>query len=73
MLLADPDHPRWGDDGLGYQALGGLPAQVTSTDDLTAPLLADPSVLPDEVLDWPSEHLLYCGGPPYGPGWEAGG
>jgi len=73
VLLADPDHLRWGDDRRGYQALGGLPAQVTSADDLTATLLTDPSVLPDEVLDWLGEYLLYCGGPPYGPGWEAGG
>lgn len=72
VLLADPDHPRWGGDRLGYQALDDLPAQVTSIDDLTANLRTDPSVLPEDVLDWLSDHLLYNGGPPYGPGWEAG-
>jgi hypothetical protein len=72
VLLADPDHPRWGGDRLGYQALDDLPAQVTSIDDLTATLRTDPSVLPDDVLDWLSDHLLYCAGPPYGPGWEVG-
>jgi hypothetical protein len=71
VLLADPDHPQWGDDRRGHQALEELPAQVTSIGDLTATLLADPSLLPQDVLDWLSDHLLYSAGPPYGQGWPA--
>ena len=71
VLLADPDHPQWRDDRRGYQALDELTAQVTSIGDLTAILLTNPSNLPQDVLDWLSDHLLYSAGPPYGPGWTA--
>jgi hypothetical protein len=71
VLLADPDHPQWRDDRRGHQALGELPAQVTSIDDLTATLLTNPSRLPRDVLEWLSDHLLYCAGPPYGSEWAA--
>jgi hypothetical protein len=70
VLLADPDHPRWG-DRRGHQALGELPPEVTSIGDLTATLLTNPSDLPQGVLDWLSRHLLYSAGPPYGAGWVA--
>jgi hypothetical protein len=72
VLLADADHPQWRDDRRGHQALEELPAQVTSIGDLTAALLTNPSLLPQDVLDWLSHHLLYSAGPPYGPGWAAG-
>jgi hypothetical protein len=72
VLLADPDHPRWGDDRRGHQALEELPAQVTSVGDLTATLLTNPSLLPQDVLEWLCRHLLYSAGPPYGSGWASG-
>lgn len=71
VLLADPDHPQWCDDVSGHQALDELPAQVASIDDLTVKLLSNPSSLPQDVLEWLSNHLLYSAGPPYGPGWAA--
>ncbi|MDG4830583.1 hypothetical protein O7627_14910 [Solwaraspora sp. WMMD1047] len=71
VLLADPGHPQWRDDRRGHQALEEL-RQITANGDLSATLLTDPSLLPQEVLDWLSDHLLHCAGPPYGPGWPAG-
>ena len=68
VLLADPDHPRWHDDRRGHQALDELPAQVTSIDGLTAALLTNPSSLPQDVVEWLSDHLLYGAGPHYEPG-----
>ena len=69
LLLADPDHPQW-PDGRGQQALNQMPPQVTSIAGLTASLLKSPSALPQEVLDWLSQHLLYCAGPPYRSAWN---
>jgi hypothetical protein len=68
LLLADPDHPQWPNDR-GHQALNQMPPQVTSVAELTAGLLIKPSAFPQEVLDWLSQHLLYCGGPPYRSAW----
>jgi hypothetical protein len=72
VLLADPDHPQWRDDRRGHRALEELSAQVTSIGGLTATLLTNPSLLPQDVLDWLSDHLVYNAGPPYSPGWAAG-
>jgi hypothetical protein len=71
VLLADPDHPQWHED-YGHRALREMPVQVDSVEALMAGLLSSPSTLSQEVLDWLSDHLLYCAGPPYGPGWTAG-
>lgn len=72
LLLADPGHPLWYGERRGHQALHALPAQVTSVDELTAALLTNPASLPQDVLEWLTDHLLYSGGPPYGPDWAAG-
>jgi hypothetical protein len=64
-LLADPEHPRWGQSGRGARAVATMPAQVSSLDALRVALLSEPAALPVEVLEWLSDHLLYCAGPPY--------
>lgn len=73
VLLADPEHPAWWGAGRGARAIAEMPAQVQSVDQLAATLLTSPSTLQVEVLEWLSDHLLYCAGPPYGRSeWEAG-
>ncbi len=69
ILLADPAHPAWAKDGRGAQALAERPEQTPSSDRLVAALLDAPSSLPVAVLEWLSDHLLYCAGPPYGRRW----
>jgi hypothetical protein len=64
-LLAHPDHPAWGDARRGPAALAGMPQQTPPVDQLTATLLANPASLPVDVLEWLSDHLLYCAAPPY--------
>lgn len=72
VLLADPEHPAWWGAGRGARAIAEMPAQVQSVDQLAATLLTSPSTLQVEVLEWLSDHLLYCAGPPYGRSeWEA--
>lgn len=73
ILLANPDHPAWGDPGTGAAALAGIPQRMPPVDQLAAVLRTSPSNLPEEVLTWLSSHLLYCAAPPYGRAqpWES--
>lgn len=71
LLLADPQHPAW--RGRGARAVAEMPPQVQSVQQLAATLLTNPSTLPVDVLEWLSDHLLYCAAPPYGRSrWGAG-
>jgi hypothetical protein len=70
ILLAEPNHPRWGVHG-GASGARKLPPEVTSIRDLTATLLTNPSNVPQDVLEWLSRHLLYSAGPPYSTEWMA--
>jgi hypothetical protein len=65
VLLADPGHPAWSRDGGGSKALAEMPPQAPSIDQLGVTLLSSPSVLPLPVLEWLSDHFLYCAAPPY--------
>jgi hypothetical protein len=65
VLLTHPDHPAWGDAGRGPEALAGMPQRTPPVDQLTATLLANPASLSVDVLEWLSDHLLYCAAPPY--------
>jgi hypothetical protein len=69
ILLADPEHPAWYQDGRGAQALSEIPRQALPIERLTSSLLTEPSTLPVEVLEWLSRHFLYCAGPPFGSPW----
>ena len=70
ILLADPNHPEWGQDGQGVRALAQMPQETPSPEGLTAALLSAPSSLPVTVLEWLSHHLLYCAAPPYSLRWD---
>ncbi|WP_159944025.1 hypothetical protein [Nocardiopsis sp. FR6] len=73
VLLEDPEHPAWCGDGRGEQAVSEMPKSTPHPEELTALLLTRPSILPVEVLEWLSDHFLFCAGPPYSPhGWEDG-
>jgi hypothetical protein len=65
ILIADPDHPAWGEDGAGKRAIADMPPGMPAPRLLTAALLASPSVLPRATLQWLTRHLLHSGGPPY--------
>ena len=67
ILLTDPAHPAWGDADGGAQALAEMPPQTPRIGQLTATLLANPSTLAANVLEWLSTHFLYCAAPPYDP------
>ena len=69
ILLADPEHPAWYQQGRGAQALSEIPPQALPVERLTSNLLTEPSALPVEVLEWLSRHFLYCAGPPFGSPW----
>lgn len=60
ILLADPAHAEWGQDGEGVRALAEMPQETSSLEGLTAVLLSAPSSLPVTVLEWLSHYLLYC-------------
>jgi len=70
ILLADPAHAEWGQDGQGVRALTEMPQETPSPEGLTTALLSAPSSLPVTVLEWLSHHLLYCAAPPYGLRWD---
>lgn len=71
VLLEDPDHPAWHGDGRGPQAVSVMPESTPPPEELTALLMTRPNLLPVEVLEWLSDHFLFCAGPPYSPhGWE---
>jgi len=70
ILLADPAHAGWGQDGQGLRALAEMPPETPSPEGLAAALLSAPSSLPVTVLEWLSHHLLYCAAPPYGLRWD---
>ena len=70
ILLADPAHAEWGQDGEGVRALAEMPQETPSPEELAAALLSTPSGLPVTVLEWLSHHLLYCAAPPYSLGWD---
>jgi len=70
ILLADPAHTAWGQDGQGAQALAEMPQETPSPERLTAALSSAPSSLPVTVLEWLSHHLLYCAAPPYSLRWN---
>jgi hypothetical protein len=70
ILLTDPAHPAWREDGRGAQALSEMPHQAPPIEQLTAALLTTPSALPVAVLEWLSHHLLYRAAPPYGLFWR---
>jgi len=70
ILLANPAHAEWGQDGQGIQALAEMPPETPSPEGLTAALLSAPSSLPVTVLEWLSHHLLYCAAPPYSLRWD---
>ena len=63
-LLADSRHPGWLGVKCAEAALREMPPGLP-LDDLQRALRSRPSSLPDEVLEWLSDHLLYCAGPPY--------
>ncbi len=65
VLLEDPDHPAWYGDGRGAQAVSEMPKSTPRPKELTALLLTRPDLLPVEVLEWLSDHFLFCAGPPY--------
>lgn len=65
VLLSNPEHPAWRGDGRGAQALAEMPPHVSSIDHLTDILRTEPFMLPVDVLEWLSNHLLYCAAPPY--------
>ncbi|WHT16649.1 hypothetical protein N8J89_26360 [Crossiella sp. CA-258035] len=67
ILLADPDHPAWRDPGRGAVALAEMPPQAPPIDELAAALLAEPASIPVDVLEWLSDHLIFCAAPPYSP------
>ena len=70
ILLADPAHAEWGQDGQGLRALAQMPPETPSPEGLAAALLSAPSSLPVTVLEWLSHHLLYCAAPPYSLRWD---
>lgn len=70
ILLADPAHAVWGQDGQGVRALAEMPHEMPSPEGLTAALLSTPSSLSVTVLEWLSQHLLYCAAPPYSLRWD---
>jgi hypothetical protein len=70
ILLADPGHQAWREDGRGAPAPSEIPRQALPIERLTASLLTAPSALPVEVLEWLSRHFLYCAAPPYGLFWR---
>jgi hypothetical protein len=72
ILLADPQHPAWRQDGRGARALSEIPRLALPVERLTSNLLTEPSALPVEVLEWLSRHLLYCAAPPFGSSWRDG-
>ncbi|MFE3177861.1 hypothetical protein ACFXI3_40005 [Amycolatopsis sp. NPDC059235] len=64
-LVAEPDHPAWGEQGRGARAVAGMPARVQSIDQLVSGLLTKPSGLPVDVLEWLTDHFLYHAAPPF--------
>ncbi|GAA1937372.1 hypothetical protein GCM10009754_00500 [Amycolatopsis minnesotensis] len=64
ILLSHPEHRAWGEAGRGAQAVAEMPSGQ-SIDELASTLLTQPDTLPVEVLEWLSDHLLYCAAPPY--------
>jgi hypothetical protein len=71
ILLANPNHPAWREKERGAQALAEAPVGLPSIDHLTTALLTAPSTLPTEILEWLSDHFLYCAAPPYARGpWD---
>jgi hypothetical protein len=70
LLLADPNHPEWRDPARGANAIATMPPSIPEIDELTGMLLDQPSDLPVDVLEWLTDHLLHCAGPPYGPSWR---
>jgi hypothetical protein len=70
ILLADPAHAEWGEDGEGARALAEMPQETPSPEGLAVALLSAPSSLPVTVLEWLSHHLLYCAAPPYSLRWD---
>jgi hypothetical protein len=70
ILLANPAHAEWGQDGEGVRALAEMPPETPSSEGLAAALLSAPSGLPVTVLEWLSHHLLYCAAPPYSLRWD---
>jgi hypothetical protein len=70
ILLADPEHAEWGQDGQGVRALAEMPQETPSPEGLTTALLSAPFSLPVTVLEWLSHHLLYCAAPPYSLRWD---
>ena len=70
ILLADPAHLAWGEDGRGTRALAEMPQETPPPEGLTAALLSALPALPVTVLEWLSHHLLCCAGPPYDLRWE---
>lgn len=68
-LLHNPTHPMWRKPGRGAEAISMLP-ESTSIDEIVAALSTRPASLSTEVLEWLSDHLLYCAGPPHGPQWS---
>ncbi|MCK2214021.1 hypothetical protein MF672_009500 [Actinomadura sp. ATCC 31491] len=65
ILLADPSHPAWHGSERSERALAEMPPSTPPVDHLAKVLLSAPYKLPLEVLDWLSDHLLFCAGPPY--------
>jgi len=70
ILLDDPAHPAWRDPDRGQEALAAQPPEAAPLDELAATLLIKPYTLPIAVLEWLSEHLLHCAGPPYTLYWR---
>lgn len=70
LLLADSNHPEWRDPARGANAMATMPPSTPALDKLAGILLDQPSDLPGEVLEWLTDHLLYCAGPRYGPSWQ---
>ncbi|MFE9244970.1 hypothetical protein [Nocardiopsis sp. NPDC006938] len=71
VLFENPDHPAWHGGERGAQAVSEMPKSTPPPEELTASLMTRPSLLPVEVLEWLSDHFLFCAGPPYSfRGWE---
>ena len=69
ILLHNPGHPMWRESSRGAEALSTVPIS-TSIDEIVAALGTRPASLPTDVLQWLSDHVLYCAGPPYSPQWR---
>jgi hypothetical protein len=71
ILLRAPEHEAWRKPGRGAEAHAEMPSHTPPVDQLLKALLTNPSSLQTDVLEWLSDHFLYCAAPPYGSFWSS--